>query len=52
MNNLNESQLLNAFEVEELEARFEMAKWIEFVPCECDETDPEPTTDTGGDGGN
>lgn len=39
-----ENKLLEVFEVEELEGRFEMAKWIEFVPCECPD-DEEPVSE-------
>ncbi|MDZ4681485.1 MAG: hypothetical protein SH848_19510 [Saprospiraceae bacterium] len=34
---MNENQLLEAFQVEELESRFEMRAWITiYEPCDCD----------------
>lgn len=30
----NNQDLMNEFQIEELENRFEMKKWIEFVECD------------------
>ncbi|MDZ4681484.1 MAG: hypothetical protein SH848_19505 [Saprospiraceae bacterium] len=50
MSKLSENQMLDAFEVEELESRFEMAKWIEFVPCDCDDAPPSDPPPSDGEG--
>lgn len=58
MKNLSENRLMETFEVEELESRFEMRAWITiYEPCDCDgdgcdDNMPEPdcgqqTSDTG-----
>jgi hypothetical protein len=41
LNNNQDAHNFDLFEVEELESRFEMGKWIEFVPCECPPNDGE-----------
>ena len=35
------NQRLELFDVEELEGRFEMKPWIQYVPCECPEEESE-----------
>ena len=35
-------ELMNEFQIEELETRYEMKKWVEFVKCENPEHCHEP----------